>query len=134
MTTQQMPGTSQNKFQKDLNTFEIDLKSQCDPLSYMCMMDAYISINSLRFTYIYIYVYVFIWASQLTQTVKNLPTMQEIQVLSPGLGRSPEEEMAMHSRILAWRISRTEVPGGLQSMGRKELDTTELLTCSFTEL
>ena len=28
-----------------------------------------------------------------------------------------EEEMATHSSILAWGISRTEEPGGLQSMG-----------------
>ena len=27
-----------------------------------------------------------------------------------------EEGMATHSRILAWRISQTEEPGGLQSM------------------
>ena len=34
--------------------------------------------------------------------------------------------MATHSSILAWRIPRTEEPGGLQSMGsHKELDTTE---------
>ena len=42
----------------------------------------------------------------------------------PGLGRSPEKGMATHSSILAWRIPWTEEPGGLQSMGRKELDTT----------
>ena len=36
-----------------------------------------------------------------------------------------EEEMANHSSILAWRIPWTEEPGGLQSMGRKELNTTE---------
>ena len=35
----------------------------------------------------------------------------------PGLGRSPEEGMAIHSSILAWRISWTEVSGRLQSMG-----------------
>ena len=35
----------------------------------------------------------------------------------PGSGRSLEEEMAPHSSILAWRIPRTEEPGGLQSMG-----------------
>ena len=35
----------------------------------------------------------------------------------PELGRFLEEEMATHSRILAWRILRTEEPGGLQSMG-----------------
>ena len=28
-----------------------------------------------------------------------------------------EEEMATHSRILAWRISGTEEPGGLPAMG-----------------
>ena len=27
--------------------------------------------------------------------------------------------MATHSRILAWRISWTEEPGGLQSMGHR---------------
>ena len=43
----------------------------------------------------------------------------------PGLGRSPEEGMAPHSSILAWRIPWTEEPGGLQSMGRTESDTTE---------
>ena len=68
------------------------------------------------YIYIHIYVYVFIWASLVTQTVKNLPTTQEIQVLSPGLGRSPEEEMAMHSRILAWRIPWIEEPGELHTV------------------
>ena len=33
--------------------------------------------------------------------------------------------MANHSSILAWRITWTEEPGGLQTMGLKELDTTE---------
>ena len=36
--------------------------------------------------------------------------------------------MAKHSSILAWRIPRTEEPGGLQSMDHKELDMTEQLT------
>ena len=34
-----------------------------------------------------------------------------------GSGRSPGEEMATHSSILAWKIPYTEEPGGLQSMG-----------------
>ena len=38
-----------------------------------------------------------------------------------------EEGMAIHSSILAWRIPWTEEPGGLQSMGHKESDTTERL-------
>ena len=43
----------------------------------------------------------------------------------PGLGRSPEEGMATHSSILAWRVPWTEEPGGLQSWGPKESDVTE---------
>ena len=36
----------------------------------------------------------------------------------PWVGFDPlEKEMATHSSILAWRIPRTEEPGGLQSMG-----------------
>ena len=35
--------------------------------------------------------------------------------------------MEIHSSILAWRIPWTEEPGGLQSMGHKESDTTERL-------
>ena len=37
--------------------------------------------------------------------------------------------MATHSNILAWRISWTEEPGVLQSMGsQKESDTTQRLS------
>ena len=32
----------------------------------------------------------------------------------PGLGRSPEDEMATHSSVLAWRIPWTEELGGLR--------------------
>ena len=36
----------------------------------------------------------------------------------PWAGKIPlEESMETHSSILAWRIPRTEEPGGLQSMG-----------------
>ena len=41
--------------------------------------------------------------------------------------------MATFSSILAWRISWTEEPGRLQSIGpHAELDMIELLTLSFT--
>jgi len=46
--------------------------------------------------------------------------------LIPGREDSLEEGMATHSSILAWRIPGTEEPGGLQSMGHKESDTTEV--------
>ena len=34
-----------------------------------------------------------------------------------------EKEMATHSSILAWEISQTGEPGGLQSMGSKKSRT-----------
>ena len=52
----------------------------------------------------------------MTQTVKNLSAMQETQVPSLGWEDPLEKEMATQSSILAWRIPRTEEPGGLQSM------------------
>ena len=47
--------------------------------------------------------------------------MQETLVQSLGQEDSLEEEMATHSNILAWRIPRTEEPGGLQSMGSRRV-------------
>ena len=43
------------------------------------------------------------------------------------LGREDplEEGMATHSSILAWRIPRTEEPGGYSPWGCKESDATE---------
>ena len=37
-----------------------------------------------------------------------------------------EKEVATHSSILAWRIPGTVEPGGLLSVGRIELDMTEV--------
>ena len=51
------------------------------------------------------------------QTVEDLPAVQDTQVQSLD-GEDPlEKEMATHSSILAWRIPRTEEPGGLWPMG-----------------
>ena len=49
--------------------------------------------------------------------VKNLPAIQETWVASLGQEDPLNKEMATHSSILAWRMSWTEEPGGLQSMG-----------------
>ena len=57
--------------------------------------------------------------------VKSLSAMQETQVRSLGQEDLLEKEMAAHSRILAWEIPWVEELSRLQSMGRKELDTTE---------
>ena len=51
------------------------------------------------------------------QRLKRLPAMQETWVQSLGQEDPLEKKMATHSSILAWRIPRTEEPGGLQSTG-----------------
>ena len=43
-------------------------------------------------------------ASLMAQLVKNLPEMQETQVLSMDQEDPLEKEMATHSSILAWEI------------------------------
>ena len=48
--------------------------------------------------------------------VKNLPAAWETWVQSLGREDPLEEEMAIHSSIIAQRIPWTEEPDGLQSM------------------
>ena len=45
--------------------------------------------------------------------VNNLPAMQETWVQSLGPEDALEKGMATHSSILAWKISETELFGGL---------------------
>ena len=47
----------------------------------------------------------------------NLLPIQEMWVRSLGWEDPLEEEMAIYSRILAWRIPWTEQPDRLQSVG-----------------
>ena len=56
-------------------------------------------------------------ASLVAQLVKNPPAMQKMLVQSLGQEYPLEKGMATHYHILAWRITCTEEPGGLQSMG-----------------
>ena len=49
--------------------------------------------------------------------VKNPPANSGDTGLILGSGKSPGEEMAIHSSILAWQVPRTEEPGRLQFMG-----------------
>ena len=57
-------------------------------------------------------------ASQIALEVKNPPAnagdKRDVGSI-PGLGRSPNEGMATHSCIFAWRTPGTEQHGGLQS-------------------
>ena len=65
-------------------------------------------------------------ASLVAQLVKNPPAMTETWVQSLGWEASLEKEMATHSSILAWKISWTEEPGGLQSMGSQRVGLERL--------
>ena len=58
--------------------------------------------------------------------VKNLPASAgntRDGGSASGSGRSPEKQMATHSRILTWRIPWTEEPGGLHSPWVKKSQT-----------
>ena len=57
----------------------------------------------------------------------------------PGWEDPPEEEMATHSSILAWRIPWTEEPGGpwsreLQRVGRTEATDLARTCCVWTDV
>ena len=52
--------------------------------------------------------------------MKSSLAVQETHVGSLGQEDPLEEEMATHSSILAWKISWTEEPGGLQRVGHDQ--------------
>ena len=69
------------------------------------------------------------WPFLVTQTVKNLPAVQETQVRSLGWKDPLEKGMATHSSILPWKNPWTEELGRLYSpRGCKEWDPTAQLT------
>ena len=59
--------------------------------------------------------------SLVAQMVKNLPVNAEDMGSIPGLRRSLEEVMEIHSSILVWRILWTEEPDRLQSKGSQRV-------------
>ena len=59
------------------------------------------------------------------QTVKNLPARWETWVRSLGQEDPLENEMAIHSSMLAWRTPWTDILVGYSPWGCKESDTTE---------
>ena len=80
------------------------------------------------YTYLHIYTHTLYYAHTFLSfphgsLVKNLPAKQETQVQSLGGEDPPEKEMGTHSSILAWKILRTDEPGGLQSMGSQKIWT-----------
>ena len=72
--------------------------------------------------------------SLVAQTVKYLIAVQEPWFRSLGQEDLPEKEMEVHSSNLAWEITWTEEPGGLQSMGSQRVGqdwATDTFTLSF---
>ena len=57
----------------------------------------------------------------MAQTVNNRPPMWDTQVRPLGQEDPLEKGMATHSSILAWRISWTKEPSGLQSKGSQRV-------------
>ena len=63
-------------------------------------------------------------ASQVVLMVKNPPAnaeMEEMRVHSLGWEDPQEEDMTTHSSVLVWRITWTEEPDGLQSLGSQRV-------------
>ena len=87
---------------------------------FLCLLFAWAVLHSL-------------WASQVSQTVNNLPGVRETQVGFLGREDLLEKEMATHSSILAWRIPWTEEPGGLQSMGSQRVGYNSHFTSLFKQ-
>ena len=64
--------------------------------------------------------------------VKRFIELNKKAELGLSKGKCAEKAMAPHSNTLAWKIPWMEEPGGLQSMGSLESDTTERLHFHFS--
>ena len=69
--------------------------------------------------------YTHFWAFQVAQWVKNLPSMQEIQVQCPGQEDPLEEGTKTHSSILPGESHGHRTLVGYSPWGCKALDMTE---------
>ena len=94
----------------------------------MCLYGSTKSVPGIRPLVFIVYFldirYLFLQTSQVVPVVKNLPANagdRTDAVCSLGHEDPLELEMAIHPILLAWRIPRTEKPGGLQPMGWKRV-------------
>ena len=60
--------------------------------------------------------------SLVAQMVKNLSAMRETWVQSLSWEDPLEDEMATHSSILAWGVTRIEEPGRVQPIGSQRVE------------
>ena len=65
--------------------------------------------------------------------IQNSPMKLVTRVQSLGWKDPMKKEMVTHSSVISWENPWTEGPGGLQSMGSKELTTTQWLNCQHLE-
>ena len=87
------------------------MQAMSDPESLLQMVACYYSQDNRP-----------LWASLVSQMVKNLPATQETWIRSLGRGDPQEKGIVTYSSILAWRIPWTEEPGRLQSMGSQRIE------------
>ena len=71
--------------------------------------------------------------SLVAQRLKRLRAMRETRVQSLGWEDPLEKEMATHSSTLAWKIPRTEEPGGPQSMGSQRVRHNWTTSLTYNE-
>ena len=64
--------------------------------------------------------------------IKNWSAIQKTWIRFLSQEDPLENGMVNHSSIIAWRLSRTEEPDGLQSMGSQRIRMTEELTLLLT--
>ena len=75
----------------------------------------------MGFFFFSLYLFSNVGASLIARLVKNLPAMQEALVQLLGREDLLEKEVAIHSRILAWKIPWIEKPGKLHSTGSQRV-------------
>ena len=85
------------------------------------MINIYFKLLKFNFDSIILIVVIYTVGFPSGSAVKNPPAMQETWIQSLGREDPLEKEMATHSSILAWKIPRTEEPGGLESMGSQRV-------------
>ena len=96
-----------------------------------CFTEFYCILSNLNMNQIYVCIYPLPFETpthlppyptpSVAQRVKRLLTMQETWVRSLDQEDPVEKETATHSSTLAWKISWTEKPGRLQSMGSQRV-------------
>ena len=66
------------------------------------------------------------WVGKKKERERDLGWKKKRPGFDPGFEKIPlEEETATHSSLLAWSISWTEEPVGLQSTGSQRVNTTD---------